>query len=149
MPDREDILNRFNTMRADLLNAVDGLTPEQLTERPPGGWSIKDQLFHLAAWDNIRAAEVIRISAGHSTTWRTSGEQDAQLNDMFFALQKDLTLDQAMWELTSSRERLLASLEAATERGLDPSRYGEAGLLTGHEAQHAGWIRDWRAKMDY
>ena len=44
---------------------------------------------------------------------------------------------------TDSRSQLEA-IGAATERGLDPSLYGEAGLRSGHEAQHAGWIRRWR-----
>jgi hypothetical protein len=136
-------------MRAELMGALEGLTPEQLVDRPDGGWSVKDQLFHLAAWDTIRAAEVTRISNGHSTTWKMSDEQDALMNDLFFELQKDLPIEQAMWELISSRERLLAALEGATERGLDPSLYGEAGLMTRHEAEHAGWIREWRERNGY
>jgi hypothetical protein len=29
---------------------------------------------------------------------------------------------------------------------LDGSRYGEAGLRSTHEAQHAGWIKRWRGE---
>ena len=31
-------------------------------------------------------------------------------------------------------------------KGLDASLYGEAGLISSHEAQHAGWIRRWRSE---
>ena len=149
MPDRDAILTHFHTLRADLLAAIDGLTPAQLTEQPEGEWSIKDQLFHIAAWDRIRAVEVARISAGHTSSWRMSGEQDAALNEMFYALHCDLDIEQALWELTTSREHLLEAIARATERGLDPSLYGEAGLMTEHEALHATWIREWRAKEGY
>jgi hypothetical protein len=149
MPTREEIIGRFNDLRADLMAAIDGLSPAQLSERPDDGWSIKDQLFHIAAWDTIRAAEVARISAGHATSWRMTGEQDAALNAIFYELHHDLTLEQAMWELSASRERLLAELARATERGPDPALYGEAGLMTGHETQHAAQIGEWREKMGY
>ena len=150
MPEQRDaILSHFNTLRVALIAAIEGLTPPQLTEQPEGEWSIKDQLLHIAAWDRIRADEVTRISAGHTSTWRMSGEQDAALNELFHELHRDLTIEQAMWELRSSRDRLLDAIVDATERGLDTTLYGEAGLMTQHEALHASWIREWRAKMNY
>jgi hypothetical protein len=53
---------------------------------------------------------------------------------------------QAQWELEHSRATLLAAISGATERGLDASLYGEAGLVSSHEAEHAGWIRRWRGE---
>jgi hypothetical protein len=56
---------------------------------------------------------------------------------------------QAKWELAISRERLREALSSATERGLDASLYGEAGLRSTHEAQHTEWIRRWRGERGY
>lgn len=50
---KQDILDELISARADLLNAIDGLTPEQL--RQPfavGIWSVKDVLAHLSAWES-------------------------------------------------------------------------------------------------
>jgi uncharacterized damage-inducible protein DinB len=147
--DREGLLTRFRAMRTELLEALDGLGPGQLTEPMLDGWSVNDHLFHLAAWDYIRAQEVERISAGHDSAWRISREHVSTFNALLHEANRGLSVEQAFWELTRSREQLMAAIEAATPRGLDASLYGEAALLSGHEAQHAGWIRRWRAERGY
>ena len=144
--EKDALLQHYRRMRDELLAAVDGLSDELMTEPSLDGWSVKDHLAHLALWDDIRAAEVARISAGHASAWRMTGEQDAAYNDLGYALRRDLSLDQVRWELTTSHQRLLDAITAATPRGLDGSLYGEAGLRTTHAAAHTGWIKRWRGE---
>jgi hypothetical protein len=147
--DRAALLEHYRTMREDLLAAIEGLTDAQMTEPTIDGWSVKDHLAHVAFWDELRAAEVARISAGHASAWRMNGEQDDALNTLAYSLRLPLTLDQARWELSTSRQQLVEALSSATPRAFDPSLYGEAGLRSSHEAQHAGWIRRWRGERGY
>jgi uncharacterized damage-inducible protein DinB len=147
--DREALLEHYRAMRADMLAVLDGLSAEQLSEKTLDGWSVKDHLAHLALWDDIRAAEVSRISAGHDSAWRMSQEQDEAYNAIGYALRAGLSVDQVRWEMEHSRQTLLDAIAAATARGLDASLYGEAGLHSRHEAQHAGWIERWRAERGY
>ena len=142
--DREDVLREYRASRERLLSAIDGLTDEQMSDRVLDGWSINDHLAHLALWDEIRASEVERISAGHESIWRMTEEQDEQLNAIGYDLRRELTAEQARWEITASRKRLLDAIAGATPEGLDASRYGEAGLRSGHESEHAEWIQRWR-----
>ncbi|HLZ72898.1 MAG TPA: maleylpyruvate isomerase N-terminal domain-containing protein [Dehalococcoidia bacterium] len=146
--DREALLQHYRQMRAELLAAIDGLSDARLSEATLDGWSVKDHLLHLALWDELRASEVERISAGHDSAWRMAGEQDAVYNALAHELRLGLSPAQARWELARSHERLLAAIAAAGERGLDASRYGEAGLVSRHEAQHTGWIRRWRGEVE-
>ena len=62
--DRDALLQHYRKMREELLSAIEGLSDELMTERSLDGWSVKDHLAHIAAWDDVRAAEVERISAG-------------------------------------------------------------------------------------
>src|SRR5690606_15234189 len=62
---------------------------------------------------------------------------------------RDLSLEQVRWELERAHERVLSAIASATERGLDDSRYGEAGLHSAHAREHAGWIRAWRAREGF
>jgi hypothetical protein len=143
---RAELLEHYRRMRAELMAAIDGLTDDQMVERSLDGWSVKDHLAHLALWDEIRAAEVERISAGYESLWPPSGwEIYGSLNEF----RRDLSLAQARWELGHTHERLVAALERATEEGLASSRYGEAGLLSHHEAAHTAWIRRWRESNGY
>lgn len=142
--ERDALLQHYRQLREELLAAIDGLSAAQMTEPSLDGWSVKDHLAHLALWDDIRASEVERISAGHDSAWRMTPEQDAAYNALGHQLRQALSLDQSRWELATSRQRLRDALASATPRGLEASRYGEAGLRSAHEAEHAAWIRRWR-----
>ena len=146
--DRDALLKHNRDSRSRLLASIDGLSEEALTEWSIDGWSTKDHLAHVALWDEIRAAEVARISAGHESAWRLDVEQDASYNAIGYANAQELSLDQVRWELATSRQKLLDAILSATARGLDGSLYGEAGLRSGHELEHAGWIHEWRGKRE-
>ncbi|MBI4570936.1 MAG: DinB family protein [Chloroflexi bacterium] len=144
--DRDGLLRDYRRMREELLAAVDGLSEELMTEPSLDGWSIKDHLAHLAVWDEIRASEVVRVSVGHDSAWRMTGDQDAAYNALAYDLRRALSLGQVRWELETSRQRLLDAISSATARGLDGSFYGEAGLRSLHETEHTGWIKRWRGE---
>lgn len=144
--DRDSLIARYEASRVAFLEATQGLSAAQLTETSIDGWSVKDHMLHLATWDDIRASEVERISKGFDSAWRMTDEQDEALNVLAYEIRRDLSLDQARAEFEASRARVLSALRNATERGLDGSLYGEAGLMSGHEEEHTGWIRDWRAR---
>ncbi len=144
--DRDALLRHYREMREELLSAIDGLSDEALSEPSLDGWSVKDHLAHIAFWDDIRAAEVARISAGHDSAWRMNGEQGEAYNALGYELRRGLSLDQVRWELATSRQRLLDAIAPATARGLDASLYGDAPLRTLHEAEYTGWIKRWRAQ---
>jgi uncharacterized damage-inducible protein DinB len=146
---KDELLQHYEQMHTALLAAIDGLSDEQLSETTLDGWSVGDHLVHLAVWDEIRASEIVRISAGHESAWRLHGEQEERYNEIMHDLLHALSPAQAKWELATSRERLREALSSATERGLDASLYGEAGLRSTHEAQHTEWIRRWRGERGY
>lgn len=143
---RDELLQHYRQMREELLSAIDGLSDELMTEPSLDGWSVKDHLAHLALWDDIRASEVTRISAGHDSAWGMTGDQDAAYSALGHDLRLALPLDQVKWELSTSTQRLLDAISSVTERGLDASLYGEAALRSSHEAQHTGWIKRWRGE---
>jgi Mycothiol maleylpyruvate isomerase N-terminal domain len=142
--DREDLLNHYRQMGEELDTAVADLTDEQLRERSLDGWSVTDHLSHVALWDEARAAEVARISAGHSSGFRMTEEQDNVYDTLAHELRSEWSPAQARWEVATTRRRLLEAIAAAPAEALDPSHYGEAGLRTAHAGLHATWIRRWR-----
>jgi uncharacterized damage-inducible protein DinB len=144
--DRAALLQHYRQMRADLIAAVDGLDDALMAEPSLDGWSVKDHLAHVALWDEIRASEVARISAGHDSAWRMDGEQDGVYSQLGHSLRRSLSVAQVRWELAASGQRLLDAIASATARGLDGSLYGEAGLRSTHEAAHTGWIKRWRGE---
>lgn len=142
---RKILLKHYRDMRNDLLSVIDGLSDELMAEQSIDGWSVKDHLVHLAFWHELRANEILRISAGYEAAWPPVGEEQTEgFNSLIQGFRKDLSVDQAKWELESSRQRVIDAISTATERGLDSSFYKEAGLMSTHEAMHAVWIKRWR-----
>ena len=141
---RDQLLEHYARTRQGFLAAIDGLSDEVLAEPSLDGWSIADQMSHLALWDEIRAADVERISAGHASAWRMTRDQVATYNDLGHSLRASLSAEQARWELIVSRQRLLDAIANANERALDANLYGEAALRSTHEVEHADWINNWR-----
>lgn len=142
--DRDALLHHYRRSREELLSAIDGLSDELMTEASLDGWSVKDHLAHIAVWDDLRVAEVVRISAGHDSAWRMTDEQGDAYNVLAYDLRRALSLEQVRWELAASRQRLLDAISSATARGLDGSLYGDAALRSSHESTHVPWIKRWR-----
>ena len=147
--ERDALLLHYRQAREKLLSAIEGLSDGLMTEPSLDGWSVRDHLAHLALWDDIRASEVVRISAGHDSAWRMDGDQEAAFGSVGHELRVPLSLDQVRWELVTSRQSLLDALASVTPRGLDGSLYGEASLRSTHEAEHAGWIKRWRGERGF
>src|SRR5690242_18930321 len=124
--DPDALLRHYRQTRDVLLSAIRGLGDESTTAPSLDGWSVKDHLAHVALWDDIRASEVDRISAGLDSAWRMTPDQGDAYNALGHSLRRALSLDQARWDLTTSRQRLLDAISAATARGLDGSLYGDA-----------------------
>src|SRR2546430_9808104 len=102
--DRDALLQHYRQTREELLSAIHGLSDESMIDPSLDGWSVKDHLAHLALWDDIRASEVTRISAGHDSAWRMTPDQDAAFNALGYSMRLPLSLDQVRWEFTRSRQ---------------------------------------------
>jgi hypothetical protein len=145
--DRGELLRHYGESRAMLLAAIAGLTDAQMSEPSIDGWAVKDHLAHLALWDDIRADEVERISAGHASAWKMTEQQDDEHNATGYELRRSMSAAQARWELENSRRKLVDAICSAPSEALDTERYGAAGLHSRHEGQHAEWIQRWRGEQ--
>ena len=134
---KDELLQHYRQTREGLMSAIDGLSDEQMSE---------DHLAHLALWDDLRAMEVERVSAGHESAWKFPEAQEDAFNEVGYELRRSLSAAQARWELERSRKRLLDAISEAKPRALDGSMYGSAALLSTHEVDHAGWIKRWRTE---
>jgi hypothetical protein len=147
--ERDDLLRHYREAQGKLRAAIEGLTDEQMSETTIDGWAVKDHLAHLALWDDLRAAEVERLSAGFEAAWKMTEEQDEALNTSGYEIRRSMSPAQAKWEVERSGRKLLEAIASAPPAALDASRYGAAGLRSNHLNDHAGWIARWRGEKGY
>ena len=143
---REQVLRAFEQSRLALLSAIDELSEQQMSDPSLDGWSVKDNLAHIAHMDELRLSEIHRVSNGYQVAYRDDHPKRWEVNEMGVDYRRHLSLAQVLWELGFIRTQVLDAVKGASERGLDRSQYGEFGLDGGaeHEHEHAQTIRRWR-----
>jgi hypothetical protein len=142
--DRRAVLAAFAASQTALLAAIEGLSEAQLNERSLDGWSVKDHLAHLAQWHELRWLDLTRLAAGYESAVNSTPEQDEVFNAMTVEWRVGLSWPQTLWEWQTSRGRVLDTLRALASQELERVLRDDWPLRTGHEDEHAGYIRRWR-----
>src|SRR5438093_13664895 len=104
---KDELLQHYRRTREGLMSAIDGLSDEQMGEPSLDGWSVKDHLAHIALWDDLRAMEVERVSAGHASAWKFSEAQDDAYNEVGYELRRSMRAAQANGERDGTSAQLL------------------------------------------
>ena len=122
MSDRQQMYSQLEEARKVLLDAFDGLTPDQMTVPMLEDWSVKDILTHVASWDEFALPDLRRVGRGHMPALLSFRE--AEVNDwnrMIMSLRRNFPLDQVMSEIEECRKATMAALlsTAASGSGID------------------------------
>jgi hypothetical protein len=139
--DRRELAAAEEAGWCELLDLVSPLTPAQLEEPgySPDGWSVKDLVAHIGAWQ-AEAAQVLQQI--HYGTYR-SGRWDVDaLNWQFYEANKDLPLSVVRAECGASRNRMLVEWSELPQVTPDAEEwFRESGPE--HYAEHLPRLREW------
>ena len=125
--DKAELLARIQQEWSALMQLVQKLTPQQLVKPGSGGWSAKDNLAHLTAWEqfmlrhylgNEPPHEVLQVEA--ATFARL--DEDGQ-NDLLYQRHKARPLEAVLDELEESHQQVLSTLEQLTFADLLKPRF--------------------------
>jgi hypothetical protein len=148
---RDSLRELLDGARADLMAAIDGLTPEQMTSPVIGDWSAKDILAHISSWEQQVAVDLERVRDEFTPALAQFREQDVdRWNELLMGLRRTFSLSQVLYELGHFRQAMLQRLGQLEERHLS-SGYVPATCMiaAGHDRDHAGQIREWRAREGF
>lgn len=145
MTSRLDLAAAEDRDWAELTNVASSLTPEQMTE--PGytaeGWSVKDLVAHIGAWqaEAAQVFEQIRWGTYVKKRWDVEG-----LNRQFYEANRDLPLSVIRAECAASRNRMLLEWNALPEITPEADEwFRESGSM--HYAEHLPRLRQWVEEM--
>jgi hypothetical protein len=154
---KSEILDELKAARADLLNALDGLTPDHMMRAGVVGfWSIKDLLSHLVAWEsevvtalnqaqNKKMPSILRI------------EDVDEWNEEQYHNNARRLLEPVWKDFEGVHKMLISMIEDYDERDLtnnrryswmegEPIAYLIEDSAILHERDHAADIRAWRER---
>jgi hypothetical protein len=155
--DKATLIRRIHEERERLLQALEGLSPEEMTHVPVvGEWTVKDILAHLAVWQGRLITALFQLEQGRrpKDLELSPAEVDA-LNARIYREQKDRPLERVLADFHGTFQQLLRRLERFSDADLtQPGRFpGLAGPLWEliasetyeHDAEHRVDIERWRA----
>lgn len=155
---RKELLAQLEAVRDQVEDLLAGLNPA-LMEEPalPGGWSAKDVLAHITAWEVDALTNLGKVKRGvkPGTTRWTAAKIQAQ-NDQWHAEMKDRPLERVLADFRGARRQTRRLLEGMS----DKEAHAPADWLQGrsivdyiashtsnHEAEHLEHLRAWRAEL--
>jgi hypothetical protein len=147
---RDQLILDLDTARARVMEAITGLTEEQMSRQEMDGWSVKDHLNHLTACDEIRFFEIGRISRGGQPTFRgLDGAPSDTFNETIVSHRRGLPTEQVLADLASTRSLVVEAIAGAPEHALSRDAYGDYPVdgSIGHDIAHAEIIESWRKEV--
>ncbi len=148
MSDREEIYSTLQEGRKELLAAIDGLTPQQMTTPVyDDDWSVKDILTHIVSWEELAMPDFRRVARGHLPALASFKDSEVdKWNAMLMSLRRSFPLDQVMYELEAGRKATMVVLDSLSDERLAPFVRMWADVAARHDREHAQDIRQWREK---
>jgi len=119
-----------------------------------GSWSVKDNLAHITAWQDLLPARIQSWITGHSPVeFLLEFKTEDEVNESLYQQNKDRPLAQVEAAFQSSYRRAREAVESVSEEALNATvksksegtplwRYIE-GELCGHYEEHGNMIRRW------
>lgn len=168
---KQELLKEIERSHQDLVRVLASMTDEEkVAPILQDGWSVKDSLAHLVAWEkmtidwltrSLRGEHVKRFVEGfqYDTEQQRLSVMEA-LNQHLFEQNKERALEEVMRDFRSTHRAISEFVTQMEERDIfDPNRFAWregspalemiAGNTYGHYAEHQGWILEWRAKRAY
>jgi hypothetical protein len=152
----EATIDRVQIEWAALEYVVSGLSVDELERPGPEGWSVKDHLAHIGAWDAALAAVLARRpeAEGFGLDPAAFDGIDA-LNDALYQRSRSLSMDEVQAAARRAHAEMLAALGHLSDADLDRSEPTVFGVGAdkrplrerievdsyAHYAEHVGWIK--------
>lgn len=148
---RARTISALATARADLLEAVTGLTPREAEKAMgPGRWNVRETVLHVVARDQARLREMEAVIAGADPSWRHFGNDEiARLNAQEVGALRINSWDHALGLLDATRREVQERLATVPEQPLAVWQlthpFGAMmDELSRHDRHHAQAVRRWR-----
>ena len=124
-----DLLTRIQAEWSALLAVVEMLSSEQMTTPDAGGWSPKDNLAHLAAWEQWLLRYHLGGEAAHQVLQLDEATFDSldetSINALLFERNRDRSAESILGELHATHQQVLATLEGLSFADLLAVRYAD------------------------
>ncbi len=163
---KAELLHRIRERHADMEELLSSLSPAQM--RAPeldAGWSVKDSLAHIAAWEKLlldmvakyqRGEPVVLWAPGFEIVGDNGQEQMNRYNAHLFEQNRERELVDVLNDFRETFMQIVALIESLSDAEIFDADHFSArngrplitfivGDTYEHYDEHLGWIRNWLA----
>lgn len=144
---KAELISLIDREWSALMDVVDQLSAEQMLTLDEGGWSPKDNLAHLAVWMNILLGYHMDQRPAHEVagvTPEVAKDWDFEvMNQVFFERHRDQPVEEVLYELNKTFDRVRARLDAMSDEDLmkprradDPEKRPILNWILGDTSEH-------------
>ena len=147
---KDALLREMDAGFAGLMDAVNGLSEEQMTRVWYGDWSVRDIVAHVAGWHREEIAMLERMARGERPVPESVDYTDDDAwNARFAAKWRAASAGDVLAELRASEGAYLAAASRLPEERFEEGRTAQRLVQQGcieHYREHADEIREWRER---
>lgn len=146
MASKLELLEQIAASRSALDRLVASLAPADFERADESGWTIKDQLAHIAAWEQILMA-MLRGEDRGAPVGLPHGQALSidEINDHILQRSRERTVAEVLVDYRQTHGELLSELDQLSDVDLDlPYSHFQPQFAADDWASHpiSGWIRD-------
>ena len=147
-PTTQGIIDKIQSGYAEIIRLYQSVPLTAVEkENLPNGWSVKDVIAHLAAWE-WRCASVLRES--HTTNAPLKAEPDVDaLNREIYEERKDWGWEEVEYDFRAAHRAMLEAIRGLPAERLNDSFVHDAiaGETWEHYAEHLPELRRWHKRV--
>ena len=150
MAAKQELLSEAEAAYRELRGAVDSVPDARMTETWLGSWGAREILVHISGWHREMIPAFQRIARGQPPFPDGVSYDDFDAwNARFVEAKRGVKVADVRAELIASHQDFLAAAATLADEHLAPGG-AVHDLFTGtgpaHYREHAGQIREWRAR---
>jgi hypothetical protein len=149
MDDKGVMVRQAEDAFAELRQAVDGLTEEQMNRVWFGTWGVREVLIHISGWHGVMIPALGNIARDEAPYPPGTYDDYDAWNARFVERKAGVKAAEVLAELESSHRRFVGAAAALPERHWAPggaARDPFDGAGASHYREHAAQIREWRLR---
>ena len=147
---KDELLSEAEAAYSELREVVDGVPDARMTETWLGSWGAREILIHISGWHREMIPALQRIGRGQAPYPDGVSYDDFDAwNARFVDAKRGVKVADVRAELAASHRDFVATAAALPDEHLadgGAARELFTGVGSAHYREHAGQIREWRAR---
>ena len=146
MSDKATLIHEADRTFAELQQATQDLTEQEMLEVWLGTWSVREILIHMSGWHRAMIPALLHVTRGEPPFAAGTYDDFDAWNARFVAEKAGVKAVDARSELDASHHDFVRAAAAIPEERFEAARELLDGAGAGHYREHAAQIRAWRER---